>query len=55
VKQALVSKQRGSCQKKCCFSRTMPARTQLPSQSLSWLICLNILCIHLIWPLVAQL
>jgi hypothetical protein len=29
VKQALVSKQRGSCQKEYCFSRTMPARTQL--------------------------
>jgi hypothetical protein len=33
VKQALVSKKRGSYQKECCFSRTMPACTQLPLHS----------------------
>jgi len=27
VKQAMVSKQQESCQKECCFSRTMPPHT----------------------------
>ena len=54
VKQAMVSKQQESCQKECCFSRTMPPHTWLSSHSGNWRICTlkywHTLPVHLIWP-----
>ena len=41
--------------KRCCFSRTIPPHTWLPSHTRSWLICTlkcwNTLPFHPIWPL----